>query len=78
MDRFGDVRVVSGVGDKGTSRMQLSGGKGLGPDGARRLAELLLEAPPPLLASLQLRHASPPRIALLFPRLCREKFDHVI
>ena len=51
----GDVRVVSGVGDKGTSCMQLSGGKGLGPDGGQRLAGLLREAPPPLLTSLVLR-----------------------
>ncbi len=54
----GDVRLVSGVGGEGTSRMRLSGGKGLGDDGARRLAELLLEARPPLLSSLDLRHAS--------------------
>ena len=52
----GDVEVVSGVGAKGTSRMTLSGGKGLGPDGAQRLADLLREDPPPLLASLELRH----------------------
>ncbi len=60
--------MVSGVGGKGTSRMQISGGKGLGPDGARRLAELLLEATPPLLAWLQLRRVSLPRIALLLDR----------
>ena len=39
----GDVRVVSGVGGKGISCMQLSGGTGLGPDGAQRLADLLRE-----------------------------------
>ena len=56
----GDVRLVSGVGAKGTSYMTLSGGKGLGPDGAHRLAGLLRESPPPLLSSLRLRqqHAS--------------------
>ncbi len=51
----GGVAVVSGVGAKGTSRMALSGGRGLGPEGAGRLAGLLREAPPPLLASLNLR-----------------------
>ncbi len=56
MDPDGDVRIVSGVGNKGTSYMKLSGGKGLGPSGAKRLAGLLREAPPPLLASLNLRH----------------------
>ena len=52
----GDVKVVSGAGAKGTSWMRLSGGTGLGPDGAERLAELLREAPPPMLAALDLRH----------------------
>ena len=44
----GDVEVVSGVGGKGISRMpvRLSGGKGLGSDGAQRLADLLGEVPP--------------------------------
>jgi len=51
----GDVIVVSGAGAKGKSYMTLSGGKGLGPDGAQRLAELLQNAPPPLLAELDLR-----------------------
>jgi hypothetical protein len=51
----GDMLVVSGVGGKGTSRMTLSGGKGLGPDGAQRLADLLCEAPPPMLAEIDLR-----------------------
>jgi hypothetical protein len=50
----GGVRVVSGVGAKGTSRMALSGGCGLGPEEARRLAGLLREAPPMMLASLDL------------------------
>jgi hypothetical protein len=54
----GAVRLVSGVGGKGTSYMELSGGKGLGPDGAQRLAELLREAAPPLLTSLTLRRLS--------------------
>ena len=61
MDSDGEVRVVSGVGGKGTSRMRLGGGRGLCPNGARRLADLLLD-PPPLLVSLQLRHASQPRL----------------
>ena len=51
----GDVRLVSGVGAKGTSYMTLSGGKGLGSDGAQRLAGLLQGAPPPLLCTLNLR-----------------------
>ena len=51
----GNVRLVSGVGAKGTSNMTLSGGKGLGPDGAQRLAGLLFKAPPPLLSTLNLR-----------------------
>ena len=50
------MKLVSGVGAKRTSTMALSGGKGLGPEGARRLADLLQQAPPPLLASLNLRH----------------------
>ena len=53
----GDVLVVSGVGAKGASSMRLSGGKGLGPDGAQRLADLLREAPPPMLESMDLRCA---------------------
>ena len=52
--------MVSGAGAKGNSRMKLSGGKGLGPDGAQRLAELLREAPPPMLAALDLRHLAAP------------------
>ncbi len=52
----GAVEVVSGVGAKGTSKMALSGGGGLGAAGATRLAGLLREAPP-LLASLDIRHA---------------------
>jgi hypothetical protein len=35
--------------------MELSGGKGLGPEGARRLAELLREKPQ-LLTSMDLRY----------------------
>ena len=51
----GDVAVVSGVGAKGTSSMALSGEKGLGPDGAERLAALLREAAPPMLEAMDLR-----------------------
>ena len=51
----GRVAVVSGVGAKGTSALELSGGQGLGPEGVGRLAGLLLEAPPPLMAELDLR-----------------------
>ncbi len=50
----GDVELVCGVWFKGKSKMALSGGRGLGPEGATRLAGLLREAPP-LLASLILR-----------------------
>ena len=49
------MAVVSGAGAGGTSCVPLSGGAPLGPDGARRLAELVREAPPPLLTSLDLR-----------------------
>jgi hypothetical protein len=52
----GGVRVVSGVGGKGTSYMTLSGGKGLGPDGAHRLADLLFKAPSQILEFLDLRN----------------------
>ncbi len=55
----GGIWLVSGVGAKGTSAMTLSGGRGLGPDGAQRLAELLQKAPPPLLTSLSLRLLPP-------------------
>jgi hypothetical protein len=51
----GDVRVTSGVGDMGTSYMTLSGRKGLDSDGAQRLADLLQQAPPRMLASLNIR-----------------------
>jgi hypothetical protein len=51
----GAVRVVSGAEGEGTSLMTLSGGKGLGTDSAQRLADLLHKAPPPLLASLDIR-----------------------
>jgi hypothetical protein len=46
---------VSGVGAKGTSHLELSGGKGLGAIGAQRLADLLRETPPQLLTELDLR-----------------------
>ncbi len=50
----GAIKLVSGVGAKGTSKMELSSGRGLGREGATRLAGLLREVPP-LLASLDLR-----------------------
>ena len=59
MNSGGAVEVVSGAGAKGTSRMELSGGKGLGPEGARRLAGLLREAPPPMLKVMDLRCLHP-------------------
>ena len=52
------MKLVSGVGAKGISSVALSGGRGLGPEGAARLADLLREAPPPLLASIDLRRIS--------------------
>ncbi len=55
VDSSGDVRVMSGVGNKGTSYMTLSGGRGLGPEGAQRLADLLQQAPAHMLATLDLR-----------------------
>ncbi len=51
------MKLVSGVGDKGTSTMTLSGGKGLGPEGALQLAKLFNKDLPQLLTSLNLRHA---------------------
>ncbi len=59
MSSSGRVELVSGVGAKGRSIVDLSGGRGLGPDGARELAGLLREAPPPLLTSLDLRWRIP-------------------
>jgi hypothetical protein len=59
VSKDGDIRLVSGMGAKGTSRLTLSGGKGLGPIGAKRLADLLREAPAPLLVELDLRHTHP-------------------
>ncbi len=50
------MKLVSGVGNRGTSKMELGGGKGLGPEGARRLAELLREKQPQFLTSLDLRY----------------------
>ena len=63
---YGDVLLVSGMGAKGTSRLTLSGGKGLGPIGAKRLADLLRESPAPLLVELDLRrtHPDPPILAV--------------
>ena len=49
-----DGGVVVGIGAEGVSRMTLSGGKGLGRDGARRLADLLQQAPQLMLAELVL------------------------
>ncbi len=49
------MALVSGMGAKGKSALALSGGWGLGPEGAQRLAGLVGEAPPPLLTSLDLR-----------------------
>jgi hypothetical protein len=46
--------MLSGLGGKGTSRMELSGGKGRGPYHAERLADLLRQSPPPMLAELKL------------------------
>ncbi len=60
----GDVRVVSGVGAKGTSKMALGNGRGLGPEGATRLAETMREAPPMLLAKLDIRQDSIDHTAL--------------
>jgi hypothetical protein len=54
-ERYCRLVLESGRGACGTSRATLSGGN-LGPDGARRLADLLLKAPLPLLVSLDLRH----------------------
>ena len=51
----GEVRVVSGVGGKGTSKMGLGNGRGLGHEGATRLAETMREAPPMLLTKLDIR-----------------------
>ncbi len=51
----GDVRVVSGVGGKGTSKMWLGKGRGLGGEGATRLAETMREAPPMMLEKLDIR-----------------------
>ncbi len=47
--------MVSGAGAMGTSCMELSGGKGLGPDGALLLADLLERAPTNVLTELTLR-----------------------
>jgi hypothetical protein len=58
----GEVWVVSGVGTKGTSRMTLSGGKGLGPDGAQRLADVLQKASPAMLAAMDLRCLAMPML----------------
>jgi hypothetical protein len=58
----GEVLVVSGVGAKGTSRMTLSGGMGLGSDGAQRLAEVLQKAPPAMLAAMDLRCIAMPML----------------
>ena len=51
----GTIKVVSGVGGKDNSFMTLGGGKGLGPDGARRLSDLLHEHPPPFFTLIDIR-----------------------
>ncbi len=60
MDSDGHLRLASGTGTNGTSYMTLGGGEYLGLDDARRLADLLREAPPPLLTELDLRCLLPP------------------
>ena len=86
MNSDGDVEVVSGAGSKGTSRMALSGGKGLGPEGAQRLAELLREAPPPMLEAMDLRclyplplyfpHISQPNMQFMYPITLSSMHQH--
>jgi hypothetical protein len=49
------VTVTSGVGAKGASRLQLSGGKGLRPEGGVRLAGMLRQLTPNGLEELDLR-----------------------
>jgi hypothetical protein len=66
----GRLALVSGLRPRGTSTMALSGGRGLGPEGARRLACLLREAPPPLLSSLNLRQRLHARTSRRLHRLC--------
>ncbi len=51
----GLITLVSGVGAKGTSTIQLGGGRGLGPKGATRLADTLQATKPTLLSYLDLR-----------------------
>jgi hypothetical protein len=53
----GEVVAVSAFGVKGTSYVTLGGGAPLGTCGTLRLMELMHEAQPPLLVSLDLRHA---------------------
>ena len=55
VSRDGDVRLVSGMGAKGTSAMTLSKERGLGCEGATRLADTMREAPPMLLTKLDIR-----------------------
>ena len=55
VSRDGVVKLVSGVGAKGTITMALSEGRGLGREGATRLAALMREAPPMLLTKLDIR-----------------------
>ncbi len=54
-----EVVLVSGVGEKGTSRMALPGKKCLGPDGAQLLANVLQMTPANMLKVLDLRQTSP-------------------
>ncbi len=53
--RDGAVVLVSGLRAEGTSEMALSKRRGLGPEGATRLAETMREAPPMMLAKLDIR-----------------------
>ncbi len=55
------MTLISSGWSEGKSVMELSGGRGLGPEGAMRLAEVLQKAPHhSLLASIDLRHSFPP------------------
>ncbi len=47
--------AVKLVGAKGTSKMELNSGRSLGPEGAMRLADMMREAQPMMLARLDLR-----------------------
>jgi hypothetical protein len=55
VSRDGNVRLVSGVGAKGTSVMALGYRRGLGHEGTTWLAETMREAPPRMLTKLDIR-----------------------